>query len=165
MGPRSARAVRRRIRSLAILELFNIPFQAVVWFGAIGFPVTVANAVGFGLFALLLLEGAGYWLAKLQQITNSGSLPGHRAFRIARIANVPPLLGGIGYLTWAVTADPGTANVPGLGFALFALLEYINYFHTQLMYDTAQDLRHLFRHGLRPAHLARDLEQTAQDPD
>lgn len=159
MRPGSSSAVRRRIRSLAILELLNIPLQAVIWFGVIDFPVTVANAIGFVLFALLLLEGAGYWLAKLRQATTSGPLPGHRAFRFARIANVPLLLGGIGYLTWAVVTDPGVGTVPGLGFALFALLEHINYFHTQLMYDNARDLRRLFRQGLRRAHLARDLER------
>jgi len=160
MRPRAGNHLRRRIRSLAILELLNIPLQAAIWFGVIGFPVTPANGIGFALFALLLLEGAGYWLAKLRQTTTS-RLPGHRAFRIARVVNVPLLLGGVGYLTWVVIADPGTDTVPGLGFALFALLEHINYFHTQLMYDNVQELQHLFRRGLRPAHLARDLERTA----
>ncbi|WP_180903357.1 hypothetical protein [Nonomuraea indica] len=78
--------VLRRLRSLAWLELLNIPLQAVIWFGSVGLPVTVANSVGFGLFALLMLEGAGYWFAKIRQITtHDKSLPGAEAFVVARL--------------------------------------------------------------------------------
>jgi hypothetical protein len=162
---RSPAWVRRRLRSLAGLELFNIPFQAVVWFGVIGLPVTVANLVGFTLFALLLVEGAGYWLAKLRQLTVPGTaLPGARGFAIARVANLPVLAGGLLFTSWAVTADPGAGSWPGLAFALMAVLEQVNYFHTQLMYDTAEDLRYLRAHGLRRAHLARDLTLRRKAP-
>jgi hypothetical protein len=143
---------------LAGLELFNIPLQAALWFGLIGLPATAANLVGFTLFALLLVEGAGYWLAKLRQLTVPGTpLPGARGFVIARAANLPVLAGGLLFASWAVAADPGAGSWPGLAFALMAVLEQVNYFHTQLMYDTADDLRHLRTHGLRRAHLARDL--------
>ena len=58
--------------------------------------------------------------------------------------------------------DPGAGTWPGLGFALFAVLEHGSYFHVQLMYDNAGDLRYLRRHGLRRAHLARDLDALAR---
>jgi hypothetical protein len=136
----------------------------VLWFGAVGLPVTVANLVGFTLFALLLVEGAGYWLAKLRQLTVPGTaLPGARGFAIARVANLPVLTGGLLFTSWAVTADPGAGSWPGLAFASMAVLEQVNYFHTQLMYDTAEDLRYLRAHGLRRAHLARDLALTRRE--
>ncbi|WP_058043760.1 hypothetical protein [Streptomyces roseifaciens] len=161
MNHRSRVWVQRRLRSLALLELLNIPLQAVIWFGVTGFPVTPANVVGFALFALLLVQGAGYWLAKLRQLMVAGApLPGARAFTSVRVLNVPVLIAGVLFTGWAVVDKPvvgGSGSWPGLAFALFAVLEHVNYFHTQLMYDTDEDLRYLRKHGLRRAHLARDL--------
>ncbi|MEU2515008.1 hypothetical protein [Streptomyces syringium] len=160
MNNRSRAWIRRRLRSLVVLELFNIPFQAAVWFGVTGLPVTAANAVGFALFALFLVEGAAYWLVKLRGLAAPGApLPGVRAFAALRVINMPVLAAGVLFTVWATVSDPGSGSVPGLCFALFAVLEHVNYFHTQLMYDTAEDLRDLRRNGLRRAHLARDLER------
>ncbi|MEQ4725683.1 hypothetical protein [Nonomuraea sp. B19D2] len=158
MDHRSRAWAERRLRSLAWLELLNIPLQAVVWFGVVGFPVTAGNSVGFTLFALLLLEGAGYWSAKLRQLaTRNRSLPGAGVFVVARRGNVAVLVAGLLFIVWTVVVDPGAGSWPGLGFGLFAVLEHVNYFHVQLMYDTAEDLRYLRSRGLRRAHLARDL--------
>ncbi|WP_233617781.1 hypothetical protein [Actinomadura sp. WAC 06369] len=150
--------VRRRLRSLALLESLNIPLQAGVWFGVVGVPVTAANTVGSALFALLLVVGAGYWAAKLGQISAPGApLPWAGGFAAFRGACVLLLAAGLVFIAREVVADPGTAAWPGLGFGLFAVLEYVNYFRVQLMYDTVEDLRYLRSHGLRRAHLARDL--------
>ncbi|MEU1819334.1 hypothetical protein ABZ543_29740 [Streptomyces roseifaciens] len=161
MNHRSRVRVQRRLRSLALLELLNIPLQAVVWFVVTGLPVTTANVAGFVLFALLLVQGAGYWLAKLRQLAVAGApLPGARAFAAVRVLNVPVLIAGVLFTGWAVVGKPvvgGSGSWPGLAFAVFAVLEHVNYFHTQLMYDTDEDLRYLRKNGLRRAHLARDL--------
>lgn len=158
MDHRSRSWIERRLRSLALLELLNIPLQGVLWFGVVHLPVTASNALGFALFAFLLLQGAGYWVAKHRRLGTPGTaLPGVAAFRLARVANVPVLLAGLVYVIWATAADAGAPTVPGLVFALVAVLEYVNYFHIQLMYDTAADLRYLVTHGPRRAHLARDL--------
>ncbi|GAB7040692.1 MULTISPECIES: hypothetical protein [Catenuloplanes] len=140
--------VRRRLRSLALLELVNIPLWAWVTFGVLDVAGTVPNLVGFALFALLLVQGAAYWLAKLRQ--TGRTVPGLRFFRAARLVNPALLVAGL-----LVTA--GTRAWPGLFFAVFAVLEHVNYFHVQLMHDTRADLRRLTRHGLRRSHLARDL--------
>ena len=89
----------RRLRSLALGELVNIPLQAWLWFGLLGFPATAAWA----------RPGRGSWL--------------------------------------------------GLGFALFAVLEHVNYFHLQLMHGTRADLRRLLATGLHRSHLATDLSR------
>ncbi|MFI6900594.1 hypothetical protein ACIBKY_05005 [Nonomuraea sp. NPDC050394] len=158
MNHRSCSWIRLRLRRLAWLELLNIPLQAVIWFGVVGLPVSAANSLGFALFTLVLLEGAGYWFAKLRQLgTRSGSLPGIGVFAVARRANVAVLMIGLLFIVWTAVTDPGAGSWPGLAFGLFAVLEHVNYFHVQLMYDTAEDLRHLRAHGLRRAHLARDL--------
>ncbi|MFI6506304.1 hypothetical protein ACIBCT_01745 [Streptosporangium sp. NPDC050855] len=158
MNRLSRSRIQRRLRSLACLEVLNVPLQAVIWFGVFGLPVTAGNIAGFVLFALLLLEGAGYWSAKSRQIaTRNRFLPGRGAFKILRRGNVAVLAVGLLFVVGTVVTDPGIGSWPGLGFGLFAVLEHVNYFHVQLMYDTAEDLRHLRSHGLRHAHLARDL--------
>ncbi len=139
-------------------ELVNIPLQAGIWFGMIGFPLTWANLAGFALFSLLLIQGAAYWAAKLDQLRNRRSLPrGLAVFALARKVN--PALLGAGLLATgaAVVTDPGGGSWPGLAFALFAVLEQINYFSAQLMHDTAADLRRLRTVGFRRSQLARDL--------
>lgn len=148
--------IRRRLRSLALLELANIPLQFVIWFRIIDLPVTAPNIVGFALFAILLVEGTAYWTAKLRQPPGA-PLPGASAFAAARRGNLVLLPAGLLYVGWSVGRDPGADNLLGLGFALFAVLEHVNYFHIQLMYDNAEDLRYLRTHGLRRSHLSRDL--------
>jgi len=163
-GAAPRRAARRRLRSLAVLELINIPLQGWVWFGLAGLPATAANLIGFGLFALLLIEGAAYWVAKLHQISvRRGHLPALAAFRAARIVNPLLLAAGLVATGQAAASDPGRVSWPGLAFALFAVLEHVNYFHVQLMYDTPADLRRLRSAGLRASHLARDIARSAAD--
>lgn len=150
--------VRRRLRSLATLELLNIPLQAVVWFGVIGLPPSWPNLLGFALFALLLLQGAAYWWAKLRDLSSPGrTLPWRSLFVAARATNPFLLLAGIAVTGYAAITDPGRSSWPGLGFALFAALEHLNYFHVQLAHDTRADLHRLRRHGLHRSHLSRDL--------
>lgn len=153
--------LRRRLRSLAVLELVNIPLQAGIWFGYFGLPVTAVNATGFGLFALLLTEGAAYWMVKLGRLGKPGALPGRTFFVAARVANIPLLAAGVTWAAWATTQVPLAESLPGLLFALFAAFEHVNYFHVQLMYDNRADLRRLRAHGLGRAHLARDLARSA----
>ncbi|GGR79427.1 hypothetical protein GCM10010169_24510 [Micromonospora fulviviridis] len=163
-GATPSQTVRGRLRSLAALELMNIPLQGGVWFGLIGLPATATNLVGFGLFALLLIEGAAYWVAKLHQMSvRRRHIPALAAFRAARIVNPLLLAAGLVATGSGAATDPGRTSWPGLAFALFAVLEHVNYFHVQLMHDTLADLRRLRSVGLRVSHLARDIARAASD--
>jgi hypothetical protein len=157
--------VRRRLRSLAALELVNIPLQATVWFGMLGLPLSPSNVVGFAAFAMMLAQGSAYWTAKLRQLaTGEPVLPGAAVFAFASRINPLALLVAVLFTGWSAFDAPGSATFLGLGFAVFAVLEQVNYFHTQLSYDNAADLRSLTSRGLRRAHLAADLQRhhTAQ---
>lgn len=159
----TSRPVRRRLLSLAGGELVNIPLHAVIWIGIIGAPLTLANVAGYLLFSLLLIEGAGYWLAKLHQTTiRQRALPGARIFGLLRIVNLPLLAIGVGIAAYGAVDSPGLASLPGLGYALFAVIEHVNYFHLQLSYDRRTDLRRLRTFGLRRSHLSRDLDQPTE---
>ncbi|MEU6075511.1 hypothetical protein [Micromonospora sp. NPDC047074] len=159
-GPTRA-AARRRLRSLLGWELLNVPLQAWLWFAVVGVPLTAVNLAGFGAFAALLVVGAAYWALKLRQLRrDEPRLPGRRHFATARAA-LPVLLAAVvAGCAVAVVRAPGTQSYPGLGFALFAVLEYVNYFHVQLMHDNRADLRRLATVGFRRSHLARDLRAT-----
>lgn len=151
-------AVVRRMRNLAFLEFLNIPLWAVAWFGVLGFPLSAANLAGFAVFALLLVQGGAYWVLKLRQLrSRSERLPGLGVFRVLRVANLPVLAAALAVTAYASVTSPGRSSFLGAGLALFAVAEHVNYFHVQLMHDTAADLRRLFASGLRRSHLARDL--------
>jgi hypothetical protein len=120
--------------------------------GCLGYALTAAFTV------LLLLEGAAYWAAKLRQLrTRSGRLPGARWFRAARLANLPLLAAALAFTVTAAWTRPGRGS--WLGFALFAVLEHVNYFHLQLMHATRADLCRLLATGLHRSHLATGLSR------
>lgn len=156
--------ITHRLRSLATLELLNIPLQYFLWFHLVGLPATTPNLAGYALFAVLLLQGAAYWFLKLRQDPRS-PLPGKRWFAHARRWNVPLLTAGVLYTVWSLLQRPGASTVPGVVFAAVAVLEHVNYFHIQLMYDTVPDVRYLVAHGLRRSHLSRDLSRQHQPAD
>lgn len=134
--------------------------QAWAWFGLFGLPPSPANLAGFAAFALLLAQGALYWIAKLRQLRSGApDLPGAAAFAFASRANPPVLFAVVLFTGWSAFEAPGATTFLGLGMALFAVLEHVNYFHIQLSYDNAADLRYLTFHGLRRSHLATDLER------
>ncbi|MEU4770617.1 hypothetical protein [Micromonospora sp. NPDC023644] len=154
-------AARRRLRSLAGWELLNVPLQAWLWFQLVGLPLTAVNLAGFGALAALLVVGAAYWALKLRQLRRGEPrLPGRRHFATARAA-LPVLLAAVvAACAVAAVRAPGAQSYPGLAFGIFAALEYVNYFHVQLMHDNRADLRRLATVGFRRSHLARDLRAT-----
>nr|WP_218902858.1 hypothetical protein [Streptomonospora nanhaiensis] len=144
--------------------MVNIPLFAVVLFGVLGLPPTPANAAGFALFSVLLLEGSAYWWAKAAQVRSRASHPaGLPLFRLLRAANPVLLAAGGVVVAWQLTGGvPWTHTWPGAGLAVFALLEHVNYFHVQLSHQNRADLARLWRtRRLHRSHLARDLARQA----
>lgn len=148
-----------RCRLLAVLELLNIVLLPLTFFWAVGVPATVANLVGYGLVALLLLQGAGYWFVKREQIVRHRPHPrGLRVFARLRRVDVVALAVGLVVVAVASLSRPGLGSWPGFAFWALALAEYVNYFHIQLTHDNAADVRRLLRtRRLHPSHLSADL--------
>jgi hypothetical protein len=117
------------------------------------------------LVSFLLVQGALYWHVKLRGTRRRAPLPGwfcgaFRALRTSSRLGLALVL-GTGVVSWLRRADRG-GTVEDLAWAAgllaFAALEYVNYYHRQLMHDSAADWRYLRRHRrLRPAPLATDL--------
>ena len=151
--------VLRRLRTLAILELANVVIISVVLLGVLRMPPTLSNLTGLALVAVFLVEGGAYWWLKSRQLVSGAPAPaGMGAFRLLRPVNVGLLaVGAVVIAVDSVTGGVGVRTWPGVALWVFAVLEYVNYFHLQLMHDTRADLTRLFAHGFRRSHLARDL--------
>jgi hypothetical protein len=151
--------VLRRMRTLAVLEFANVIIISAALLGVLRMPPTVSNLTGLALVTVFLVEGGVYWWLKARQLVAGASSPaGMAAFRTLRPVNVGLL--AVGAVVLAVDSMVGGVGVrtwPGVALWIFALLEYVNYFHVQLMHDTRADLARLFARGLRRSHLARDL--------
>lgn len=160
---RSGRAVRRRCRSTALGEVVSCFVLPAVLFGLVGAPVSAANVVGTVAMVLLLVQGALYWWVKAAMLERRRDHAAWmRAFERLRTFDIVMLVVAGALIGWsAVAVGPALAWV-GLGFWVLAVLEFVNYFHWQLMYDNRSDLTWLVRRGLKRPALARDLERHAR---
>jgi hypothetical protein len=145
---------------------------AVLWWARAG--VRWPSAIGLALALFLLAQGSVYWWAKLRAIRRQPAVDDHRllaAFRRLRVVNrgllaATLLAGVVSAVVWAAQGAAGRDDDVRRWLDLFlagalwtlALLEYVNYFHRQLMYDSPSELRWWLRHRrLKTSWLARDL--------
>ncbi|MBM7786072.1 multidrug transporter [Tenggerimyces flavus] len=151
--------VLRRMRTLAVLELANVIIISVALLAVFRMPPTVSNLTGLVLVAAFLVEGGVYWWLKARQLVTRAPAPaGMATFRLLRRVNVVLLAAGAVVIAAdSVASGMGVRSWPGVALWVFAVLEYVNYFHVQLMHDTRADLARLFTRGLHRSHLARDL--------
>ncbi len=144
----------------ALAALVLPPLFVMDWLksgGEIAWGLRIAGVV---LLSGILLQGTLYWHLKMRSTEQRSALPGyfHRLFNGFKWVNaglicaaVVAVLVSLGALTradliWCACLMGG------------ALLEQINYFHYQLMYDTRNALGYLKRNKrLRRAALGLDL--------
>lgn len=165
--------LRRRYQSLWIGEavaitlfvflLLRAALQDGIW------QHWVARTYSLGVVILVLLQGIVWWRWKLQRLhTGRRHMPAHvlDSFRAWRRINWL-LIGGfplIVVLAAQWTDQPLASRDTWFGLLILggAVLEQINYYYFQLMYDSAYDLAYLRAHRrLRRASIAQALD--AQD--
>ncbi len=163
------KTVIKRLRYLWTWELFDSFFlPAVVLF------LARTRQKGLGVFALystalvtwILWQGVAYWRFKLRAVKTETEIPARalRGFERLRSVNwcliglLPLVLIGKGFAGSVFSS--GLDLTVGLGFYVLAILEQINYYHYQLMYDCPADWRYLLTHyRLKRSKLYRDLER------
>ena len=165
----SRRKVIKRLRYLWTIELFDSFFLPAV---ALFIAWRTQRPLGFfaitsaALVAWLLWQGAAYWWLKLRSVKTGGEIaPAHvRRFRGFKKANylllallpIALIVKGLLGAFFASSLD----LVIGLGFYLLAVLEQINYYHIQLMYDYPADWQYLWTHRrLKHSKLCQDLKR------
>jgi hypothetical protein len=113
----------------------------------------------------LLAQGALYWQLKHSALSASAPLPSYfeRLFNAFKASNLA-LFGAVmlGFAVEIARSGWGGQLAWPLGIFLFAVLEHINYYHYQLMYDTSASVRYVLRNRrLRKAALGVDLSRRA----
>jgi len=159
----------KRLRYLWAWELFDsFFFPALVLFmsRSLREPVGLFGIYSVALVTWILWQGAAYWWLKLRALrTNSEIATKHLCcFRTLKSIN----WAFIGLLPVLLTVQSlmGTCFsssldfIVGLGLYILAVLEQINYYHYQLMYDTAADWPYLTTHKrLKRSKLYQDLSE------
>jgi hypothetical protein len=116
------------------------------------------------LVSYLLLQGAWYWHLKIKAFEKRESLPVyfHPLYQRFKWSNIGLLGAMLVVLVMAAVGGAARADLYWTaGLLGFAVLEQINYFHYQLMYDTRGAFASLRRNGrLRTPALVIDLART-----
>lgn len=140
-----------RFRYLWTWELFNalVVFPALLlWVGTRDRDISLVSVVATLMVCVLLILGSAFSFFKYRDL-KSGVQKIDRyegAFRALRKV-IPFFLLGTALAILVRSWVAGTGETLfNIGLFVLAVLEYINYFHIQLMYDTPHDIRFLLRH-------------------
>lgn len=159
----------KRLRYLWTFELFDgffLPAMAIFLAWYLERSLGLFAIYSAALVAWILWQGAAYWWLKLRAVkANSDIAPEHlRWFAALKRINwvliglLPVLLVGKGLMSTFFRS--GLDLFVGLGFYVLAILEQINYYHYQLMYDYASDWRDLIeKKRLKRSSLRRAMDR------
>jgi hypothetical protein len=143
---------------LTIFFLSKHPFLKSIWF-----------IYGMLICIFILYQGQKYWQLKLwrlqrkpfSQVKNLKFFKKIKRINLQLIMGIPIILGlqifiadwsiqDFDLILWSVAAN------------VFAVLEYFNYYHTQLMVDNSSDINYIIRNKkLKTASLAKDLKENS----
>ena len=124
--------------------------------------------LSFFLLELLLVQGIIYWYSKWKRLKreNTSVTPVRIVKRLKNLKKwnigliiVLPFMFGFDFFKWYPTLPLGGLYLSGFIY-IFAILEYINYFHIQLSYDSLSDIKYLLKSKrLKQACLSKDFER------
>lgn len=107
-----------------------------------------ATITGSLTASILLITGAAFSFIKYRDLKNgTHNIDNYqRTFLVLRWL-IPFLLFCMGMIVWLLSGSLKISDIIfGIVFSFLAILEYINYFHIQLMYDNSADIAYLFKH-------------------
>ena len=151
------------------LERFHaiITFPAMIVYLVLNYPYRDIVSPVFGLIVcdFILFQGQHYWKLKLNRLTGQhfdqtrhiGLFKRAKKVNILLIVLIPMVfMLQLGLKDWTIPADE--LLVWTLGANGFAVLEYINYYHIQLMVDNKADASYVLRNKrFKTASLKKDL--------
>lgn len=120
------------------------------------------------LLEIILLQGVLFWYSKYRQLQkeNSTVTPINvvRLLRRLQKLNIVIIIAILFFFTIDFIRFNQSLPIGGIKISvfiyLFAILEYINYFHIQLSYDNSSDIKYLFTNKkLKRAILNKDFER------
>ncbi len=164
----SCQNIIRRLLYLRNLEFINIFFLPVCLYIAItSREVQHWQPYAYSMFMICvaLAQGVFYWHLKIQTIHKNGiALPSyfHQIFSFFKWTNVLllsiyPMLVFCSQITSLVNFQ---VSIWSNLLFLFAVLEYINYYHYQLSHDNLNDIRYLIKYKkIRRSPLSVDMKK------
>ncbi len=126
--------------------------------------------VSFLLLEFILLQGTLYWYVKWKRLkkekTSVTPIRVIQYLKILKKINIAFII--TGFITFTIDFVIWYPHLPlgGLSFTLFiyifALLEYINYYHTQLSYNNISDIKRLIK-SKKPKQscISKDFQRTS----
>jgi len=147
-----------RLRQLYILEFLNaflLPFGFWLFSSSRNQELGLNTIAAMTLNAILLFEGGYLWFSITRQLQHNGNYDFIRILKKLKAFNF-----GLGILmVMILIVTPFVSTLDRIGTALFfslAVLEHVNYFEFQLMYDSKNDIQYLWRYKrLKVAKLKR----------
>jgi hypothetical protein len=124
--------------------------------------------VSFFFLEFLLVQGSMYWYSKWRRLKseNTSVTPIIMVQRLKKVQKwniglmiVPPFMFVFDFFKWDPSLPLGGLSL-SVFIYIFAVLEYINYFHIQLSYDNRSDMKYLLKSKkLKQASLSKDFER------
>lgn len=137
-----------RLRTLCYLEFINIfllPVAFILYYKVDYQSLGINLIVSILLSSFLLFQGSLLWFAKIRELTNKNFIL-IRLFKTFKYLNI--FCFAVLFILILRVPFVGKNDIIGTAFfSTLAVLEYINYYEVQLMYDTRNDLKYLFRFG------------------
>ncbi|MDP1420318.1 general stress protein [Peribacillus simplex] len=145
---------------IVISYFYNFAFPSIQLYSLFSFWTS------FLLLEFILLQGTIYWYKKWNRLRkeNTSITPIQTVKQLRRLKKINIILIAISLLAFAIDFSKWYPSLPVLGLSIagficiFAVLEYINYFHIQLSYDNISDIKYLLKtKRLKQACISKDL--------
>ena len=140
--------LQKRVRWLSRLELFNALWLLFIfWYLSFRLNESIGlnSIIAMMLNGIMLLEGSFIWLSINRKLNNYPHINFIKYFNKIRIVDI--VLIAVSF--FSILLLPFKSSLDKFGAYLFftlAVLEYINYFELQLMYDNKNDLKYLIQY-------------------
>ena len=151
----NSRRLRRKFLSLAVGELTAVMVFAYVYrqYWHTNGPLSLGTTYAFLVLEFLLLQGSAYWASWLVESRRAERTAIVFGYRILRVLNLL-LLTLLPFVLLLKNFSSGLAIV----LAIFALVEYINYFVVRLAFPLTEFLNRLIRWRFPRSLLASELK-------
>ncbi|MBT2659994.1 hypothetical protein J7E35_02885 [Bacillus sp. ISL-45] len=161
--------LNKKLASLYKGELFAVFTFALMWIlyiqlfeWSVPYLTSYSSLYAFVLLEFILLQGSYYWYLKLKQVQQNDftALPNGqlRTFANFKRLNSWLILIGVFILIYQFISKPIELNWFIFLF-LFAVVEYINYYHVRLSYQTIDEIKELMKQkGFWKSRLAKELD-------
>jgi NhaP-type Na+/H+ or K+/H+ antiporter len=135
----------RRLRQLYVVEFMNVFWLPLAFWimGRVSNEEFGLNSiVAMTVNGILLMEGSYLWLCISRQLRLKKQHDFTQIFRVLKVLNFGFFT--LAIITISLTPFSGTFDrIVTILFILLAVLEHINYFEVQLMYDNQNDKKYL----------------------